>query len=398
MKVKKFKLGAICSLTSGYAWNSANFNYNNNGLPIVRIQNIPYTSNFEAESAYWNSEYEDKFTITEGDLILSLSGSIKVDIWMGPKSLLNQRIVKIECEPNIILKKYAYLLVSNHLREIENKGKKSIINNVSINSIKNLDVNIPEISEQQQILNILDKAQSLIDKRKEAIAKLDELIQALFLDMFGDLRVNSGCWGSARLLEIAEVSSGVTKGKKYNDAELVSVPYMRVANVQDGYVDLSEIKEIEVSYNDSIRYRLQSRDVLLTEGGDPDKLGRGAVWTAPIKDCIHQNHIFRVRVNEDILNPHFFSACAGSDYGKNYFLRIAKQTTGIATINMTQLKDFVVFLPPIELQNRFEQLVKTIDVKKKLMKTQLKQLENNFNALLQRAFKGELTRSTDFEE
>lgn len=265
-----------------------------------------------------------------------------------------------------------------------------IINLKLDNYLRNSSIFMPMLEEQEHIVKILDKAQTIIDIRKKALIKLDELVQAVFLDMFGDLRVNNKNWSSVCLSEIAEIASGITKGKKYNDAELVSVPYMRVANVQDGYVDLSEIKEIEVSHNEAVRYRLQSRDVLLTEGGDPDKLGRGAVWTGTIKECIHQNHIFRVRVNEDILNPYFFSACAGSEYGKNYFLRMAKQTTGIATINMTQLKSFIVFIPPIELQNRFEQLVKTIEAKKQLMNAQLLQLESNFQALLQKAFKGEL--------
>lgn len=209
--------------------------------------------------------------------------------------------------------------------------------------------------------------------------------------MFGDLNKNEKKWNISQLSEVAVIASGVTKGKKYSNNELISVPYMRVANVQAGYVDLSEIKEILVSLSDAERYKLCYGDVLLTEGGDPDKLGRGAVWTSKIENCIHQNHIFKVRVNDKILNPYFFSSCAGSDYGKKYFLKMAKQTTGIATINMTQLKGFLVFLPPIDLQDHFEMIIKTIDFKKKQMQIQLQQLESNFNALLQKAFKGELT-------
>ncbi|WP_144936926.1 restriction endonuclease subunit S [Paenibacillus sp. 32O-W] len=387
------KLGNLCNIVIGRTPSRNNQEYWGEGHKWVSISDM--------ESKYI---YQTKEQITEraksecnctllpkGTLIMSFKLSIGKLSFLKDDMCTNEAIAGLIIkDKSILYDKFLYyaLKVLDLTIGTDRAVKGMTLNKEKLNNIL---VFFPSYNEQIVIVEILDKAQALIDKRKQAIAKLDELVQAVFFDMFGDLRLNTKCWDTKCLSEIAEVSSGVTKGKKYNDAALVSVPYMRVANVQDGYVDISEIKEIEVSYNDSIRYRLQPRDVLLTEGGDPDKLGRGAVWTAPIKDCIHQNHIFRVRVNEEILNPYFLSACASSDYGKNYFLKMAKQTTGIATINMTQLKSFVVFLPPIELQNQFEQLVKTIEMEKQQMKFQLQQLESNFQALLQKAFKGELT-------
>jgi type I restriction enzyme S subunit len=100
------------------------------------------------------------------------------------------------------------------------------------------------------------------------------------------------------------------------------------------------------------RFRLRRGDVLLTEGGDPDKLGRGTYWQDEIDECIHQNHIFRVRVIDHTLMPEFVSAQIGSEYGKSYFLKHAKQTTGIATINRKVLGAFPLGIPPLNVQRR----------------------------------------------
>jgi type I restriction enzyme S subunit len=165
---------------------------------------------------------------------------------------------------------------------------------------------------------------------------------------------------------------------------------MRVANVQDGYIDLSEIKELEVLPSDVDKYALKQGDLLLTEGGDPDKLGRGAVWYGEIQPCIHQNHIFCVRPNRALAEPEYLSALIGSDRGKRYFLQAAKQTTGIATINKTQLCGFPALLPPLSLQQKYTELVKSIRFTRKHLGYSSEQTDQLFNSLLQRAFRGEL--------
>ena len=128
----------------------------------------------------------------------------------------------------------------------------------------------------------------------------------------------------------------------------------------------------------------------MTEGGDPDKLRRGAIWKSEIPECIHQNHIFRVRLSQNYLWSEYTCCLVGSAYGKKYFLRAAKQTTGIATINSTQLKAFPVYTPPLDLQTQFAAIVEKTEQQKALMQQSLAQMENNMSSLMQRAFKGEL--------
>lgn len=158
-------------------------------------------------------------------------------------------------------------------------------------------------------------------------------------------------WLRVPLHEIAEVRGGIAKGRT-GLKDPVALPYLRVANVQDGHFNLSEVKTIEIERSEIDRYSLKAGDVLMTEGGDFDKLGRGAVWRAPISPCLHQNHVFAVRPCADLLDPDYLSALSASRYGRTYFTGCAKRSTNLASINSSQLKAFPVLLPPLGEQKR----------------------------------------------
>ena len=151
-------------------------------------------------------------------------------------------------------------------------------------------------------------------------------------------------WEMKRLKQVAEVRGGVAKGKDQGGIETISVPYLRVANVQDGYLDLTDVEEIEVAPNELERYLLQSGDVIMNEGGDYDKLGRGHVWRGEISPCIHQNHVFSVRPH-NILSE-WLTAITSSEYAKFFFMCRAKQSTNLASISLTNLSELPIVLPP----------------------------------------------------
>ncbi|MEA9487630.1 restriction endonuclease subunit S [Xanthomonas campestris] len=167
-------------------------------------------------------------------------------------------------------------------------------------------------------------------------------------------------WSRRPLHEVADVRTGVAKGKT-GLIDPVKLPYLRVANVQDNFIDLSEVKTIEVERHQIDRYSLRAGDILMTEGGDFDKLGRGAVWDGTLDPCLHQNHVFAVRAKRELVNPLFLSALSGSEYGRTYFLSCAKRSTNLASINSSQLKAFPVLLPPISEQDRIAHILSTWD-------------------------------------
>ncbi len=221
----------------------------------------------------------------------------------------------------------------------------------------------PPHHEQAAIARILDAVDTAIEWTREAVERARILDHSLLHDLLehglGEQRSNKrpAHWSIKRVSEVAEVGSGVTLGKDVSGFKSVELPYLRVANVQDGHLDLSTVKTVRVRCDEVDRYRLEAGDVLMTEGGDLDKLGRGTLWEGQIPDCLHQNHIFRVRANRAALNPHFFSYVVESDIAKRYFIRVAKRTTNLASTNKTQVRAFRFPVPPLPEQ---EQIVAII--------------------------------------
>ena len=197
-------------------------------------------------------------------------------------------------------------------------------------------------------------------------------------------------WEIVSLEACAFVQTGAAKGRKFGDVEVAQVPYLRVANVQDGHLDLMEMKSITIKKSEIERYRLQHGDVVLTEGGDFDKLGRGFIWRSQLELCVHQNHVFAVRTQRNRLLPEFFAYQAQSPHGKAYFLKVAHKTTNLACINTTKLKAFPVLLPTLDEQCGIVTILDAIDRKIDLHGKKRAVLDELFKALLHKLMTGEI--------
>lgn len=161
--------------------------------------------------------------------------------------------------------------------------------------------------------------------------------------------VTSAKWPMVSLSSVGKVSYGLQKSPA-NRPGKHSRPYLRVANVQRGVLDLAELKYMDVPDEDMPKLRLMDGDVLLCEGNSPDLVGRGAIWRDEIPDCIHQNHVLRVRVDPSKLLPDFLLAVINSSHGQAYFRSKAKRTTNLASINSTEVAALPVPLPPTDRQ------------------------------------------------
>lgn len=251
--------------------------------------------------------------------------------------------------------------------------------------LKELSVPAFPFDEQCRIAAILDQADAIRAKRRQVLDHLDGLAKSVFHEMFGGCQLRS-----APLSELAEVTSGITKGRR-TSASTSAVPFLAVANVQDGSLKMGIVKEIEATAAEVQRFALKDGDLVLTEGGDPDKLGRGTVWRNELPLCIHQNHIFRVRIVDALsLLPDYLSSFVASPSVRSYFLGSAKQTTGIASINVTQLRALPVAVPPIDEQKIYVDRLRTINAQRARVESALAADDELFASLQSRAFKGEL--------
>jgi len=159
-------------------------------------------------------------------------------------------------------------------------------------------------------------------------------------------------WAVAAFDEVAVVIGGVTKGRDLRGKQVEVCPYLSVANVQRGYFELESLKSIEISHDELPKYLVHQGDLLITEGGDWDKVGRTAIWRGGVENCLHQNHVFKARVPSEQLLAEWVELVFNSGVGRDYFAGASKQTTNLASINMTQLRSFPLPIPPLEEQRR----------------------------------------------
>lgn len=281
---------------------------------------------------------------------------------------------------------YLYYFMEGYIEELRKQAIGGVIKYIKLGNLTNALIELPSIHKQRAIVDILEKIRNVIAMRNAEVNKLENLVRARFVELFGDMFLNTMSWNEEPLEEMADVVSGITKGRKLKAQCTTEVPYMAVSNVKDGYIDWTTVKTIEATEQEINQYRLLPEDVLMTEGGDPDKLGRGAIIKEPLENCIHQNHIFRVRLNATVILPEFFAEYLRHQKSKRYFLGCAKQTTGIASINMRQLKALPVLLPPLELQNQFADFVKVVDKSKAAVQKALDQTQLLFDSLMQEYF------------
>ena len=373
-------LGEAARFINGAAFKPTE--WGDEGLPIVRIQNLTGTSEkFNLTTRIVKPE----LIVESGDLLVSWSATLDVYRWGGPRGLLNQHIFKVL--PNSgVDPDYLYFALKNALAELSSKTHGSTMKHVVRGDFESTKVRMPSIEEQRRIVDVLSRAEGIVQLRRDAQKKAAELIPAIFLDMFGEPSWNPKEWPTLPLNEVSEVISGVAKGRQLSGDDLIELPYMRVGNVKDGHLDLSEVKTMEIKRSEVEKLRIEPGDLLMTEGGDPDKLGRAALWRGEINLCVHQNHIFKVRSNRVLLSPEYLRSLAGSAYGKAYFLRVAKKTTGIASINKTQLSAFPVVLPPRAMQEVFNRHVQSAESIMAQQDDASDKAKATFEALLARSF------------
>ncbi|QDO76822.1 restriction endonuclease subunit S [Aeromonas caviae] len=159
-------------------------------------------------------------------------------------------------------------------------------------------------------------------------------------------------WEWCRFEDVVDIQSGITKGRNLTGRKLVSVPYLSVANVQRGYVDLSGIKTIELPEDEINKYKVIARDLLITEGGDWDKVGRTAIWKEQIPYVAHQNHVFKARILLQEQDEVWLEKFLNGPFARDYFAGSSKQTTNLASINKTQLRGCLIAVPPREEKER----------------------------------------------
>ena len=283
---------------------------------------------------------------------------------------------------DLLTREYGHLLLHAYdLSKVFYGLGSGLRQNLDWTDFKYLPSLVPPLPEQAAIVRFLDHADRRIWRsiraKKKLIALLEEQKQTIIHQaVTGQMDVRTGRpypaykpsgmeslgnmpkhWQLLRLKDVASVQTGLTLGKDYRNRRTARRPYLRVANVQDGRLDLSQVKTIDVPLSEAEGATLLTGDVLMTEGGDIDKLGRGCIWRNEIPGCLHQNHIFAVRCHQRVLSPEFLVGLMASQHGRVYFELTAKRTTNLASTNSRTLRAFPVPMPVREDQQAILEMI-----------------------------------------
>lgn len=411
------RLGAFAeTISKGTTPKGGSAAYVDEGVNFLRVENLTsdgYISHSKIThiTEEMHENYLKRSILKANDLLISIAGSL------GKSAIVRECDLPINTNQAIaFVRLFADKIDVNYIRNtiesplinsvLTKQTKVTSIPNLTLEIIKDCPIPLPPLSEQQRIVERIEELFAKLDEAKErlqevadsfAVRKAAILHKAFTGEMTKQWRLENGVsdesWEEKKLHEVAFVQTGVMKGKHYN-GETKLLPYLRVANVQDGYLKLDEIKEIAIDVNLIERYSLRKGDVLFTEGGDYDKLGRGTVWNNEIPGCLHQNHVFAVRPNTSILFDCFLAYQSNSRYGKKYFLSCSKQTTNLASINSTQLKNFPVLLPSLPEQHEIVRLIDDLLARERAAQQATEQALASIDlmkkSILARVFRGEL--------
>ncbi len=366
--------------------------------PIVRLADVATLSSggtpSKAKSAFWDGDIpwvspkdmksnhivdaEDKITrtaVSESAARIVGSNSVLAVIrsgilahtfpvaTLGREVSFNQDIKAITPKNGSLLPAFLFWVLKGQEAQILRTGVKkgATVHSLANGFLEALSFPLPSFNEQRRIVGLLDRAAEIRSRAYAARAKARAIIPALFLDTFGDPATNPKGWLVVELGRHADVQGGVQVSAK-RAALPVELPYLRVANVMRGRLDLTEIKMIRVTASEALRTSLVRGDVLVVEGhGNPNEIGRAAVWDGSIATCTHQNHLIRVRPNLCSLTPEYVQAFLNSDVGRRILIQNGKTTSGLNTISTRNVKEVGIPLPPISLQAVFAKQMQRLE-------------------------------------
>jgi type I restriction enzyme S subunit len=385
----KKKLKDCCIIIAGQSPNSKYYNTDGIGIPFFQGK-ADFGEIYPKVRVYCS---EPTKIAEKDDILLSVRAPV------GPTNLspgtvcIGRGLTAIR--PTEILNlKYLLYFFRYFEVQLQRQGTGTTFKAITQDIVKNLEVPIPSMIEQKRIVARIEELFSELDKAVETLKTTKEQLavyrQAVISDAYPEMTDDN----TMRLDEIAEITGGVTKGRKLVGQETEFLPYLRVANVQNGFLDLSVIKTIELKKSEIDKYLLKSGDVLYTEGGDRDKLGRGTVWNNEVENCVHQNHVFKARLNLQYAIPQYVAYWSMSGFARNYFYNKGKQSVNLASINKTVLSALTIPILKVDSQKiivaEIESRLSVCDSIEQTVDTALQQSEAMRQSILKQAFEGRL--------
>ena len=374
-------LPEVCTIQYGFPFDSAKFS-DSNGMPLIRIRDVVrgYSETYTTE------EYKSEYIVHENDLLIGMDGEFNIAKWGKTPALLNQRVCRLAPNDSID-KDYLFYFMPIALKRIEEKTPFVTVKHLSAKELNKIEIPILPLEEQRKIAETLSKVDELIAFRDRQLAKLDELVKARFVEMFGNPIENTMNWPKKLLRDITtKIGSGATPKGGRESYPNAGVSLIRSMNVYDGqflYKDLAHLTDEQATQLNGVT--VEAEDVLVNITGV--SVARSCVVPKDVLPARVNQHVAIVRCNRELLNPIFTNKMFINNEFKKALLSIGE--SGGATrqaITKKQLEELSVVVPPLSIQNEFFTFSECVDQQKQTVQQSLDKLELMKKALRQEYF------------
>lgn len=374
-------LPEVCTIQYGFPFDSAKFS-DSNGMPLIRIRDVVrgYSETYTTE------EYKSEYIVHENDLLIGMDGEFNIAKWGKTPALLNQRVCRLAPKDSID-KDYLFYFMPIALKRIEEKTPFVTVKHLSAKELNKIEIPVLSLEEQRKIAETLSKVDKLIAFRDQQLAKLDELVKARFVEMFGNPIENTMNWPKKLLRDITtKIGSGATPKGGRESYPNAGVSLIRSMNVYDGqflYKDLAHLTDEQATQLNGVT--VEAEDVLVNITGA--SVARSCVVPKDVLPARVNQHVAIVRCNRELLNPIFTNKMFINNEFKKALLSIGE--SGGATrqaITKKQLEELSVVVPPLSIQNEFFTFSERVDQQKQTVQQSLDKLELMKKALMQEYF------------
>ena len=352
------RLGDVATYINGYAFKPED--RGSEGLPIIRIQDL--TGN-AYDVGFYNGNYPERIEIKNGDVLISWSASLGVYIWNRGRALLNQHIFKVVFDKAEVNKQYFVYVVKYNLKEMETKAHGATMKHIIKKDFDNTRIPFPSLEEQAKIANILSKVANIIETRKQELQKLDDLIKARFVEMFGNPDINEKKWNEYKMEQLCEVGS--SKRIYQNDQSLTGIPFLRISDLVNR-MDTGS-KDCDLFIPEELFGKLKKQglvpvrgDILLTARGT---LGRCYIIQDEDEFYFQDGMITWLSKYDERITPLYISYLFEMPGFRKQIDSLQAGST-VAYLSISMIKKLNVMTPPIELQEQFSDFVKQVDKSK----------------------------------
>lgn len=325
----------------------------------------------------------------KNDILIAWDGANAGTIGFGLEGAIGSTLAKLTPVKKYFTP-YVGCFLQSRFKYLRGSCTGATIPHISRSALTKTQIPLPPYPEQQRIAAILDTADALRQKNKQLLVAYDELLQATFLDMFGDPATNPKGFLNIEFYKI--ISQGPTNGIYKPQSEYGEGNYiLRIDTYNNGdltYID--NLKRVKATKKELETYSLKKYDILINRVNSPSHLGKSTLVIGISEDAIFESNMMRIRINHAEANPFFLIKVLSQPYLKGQILTKAKDAVNQSSINQEDVKGFKFYLPPIELQDKFAQIVKNIEAQKAILKQSIQESEDLFNGLVQKAFNGEL--------